>query len=113
MSSNENHNTEAIPEGYVLITTGPDQEQYVVPEFMVSSLHQTFDGYRKKLDLKAYGRAGCVSLVPSSCRPKLPVYILFSFQVHQFNSHSFGVISEGKIMAPTVPVSKIIFFSFV
>jgi hypothetical protein len=63
MSSNKNHNTGAIPEGYVLITTGPNQKQYVVPEFMVSSLHQTFDGYRKKLDLKAYGHAGCVSII--------------------------------------------------
>ncbi|KAF8811076.1 hypothetical protein BYT27DRAFT_7018481, partial [Phlegmacium glaucopus] len=40
-----------IPEGYVVII-GPDEERYVVPQFMVPALHQMFDGYRKKADLE-------------------------------------------------------------
>ena len=101
----------------LLISAGPDEEQYIVPEFLISSLHQIFDGYRKKLDSKTYGPAVCVSIIFSfkssrpSSRPKLPLYLLFLLKVHQFNSHSFGVICEGKIMAPTVPVSKNKFFS--
>jgi hypothetical protein len=52
--------TTPIPEGYVVVT-GPDDNQYVVPDFMVPALHQMFDGYRKKLDLDAFRQAGSVS----------------------------------------------------
>jgi hypothetical protein len=49
-----------IPEGYVVVT-GPDEQRYVVPQFMVPALHQSFDGFRLKTSLNASGRAGSVS----------------------------------------------------
>lgn len=52
--------TSSIPEGYV-VTTGPDNHEYVVPEFMVPALHHLFDGHRKKIDLDTFSRAGAVS----------------------------------------------------
>jgi len=39
-----------IPEGYVTVAD-PDGQNYVVPEFMVLTLHQSFEGYCKKMDL--------------------------------------------------------------
>ena len=50
----------AIPEGYILIK-GPDNQQYVIPQFMVPAFHQMFDGFRKRKDLKVYRAAGSVS----------------------------------------------------
>jgi hypothetical protein len=49
-----------IPEGYVRVT-GPDGDNYVVPEFMVPALHQTCESYKKKRDLDAFNAAGSVS----------------------------------------------------
>lgn len=64
MSSNIDQNSTKpsaeIPDGYVVVT-GPDDQQYVVPQFMVPALHQMFDGYRKKQDLDAFRHAGNVS----------------------------------------------------
>jgi hypothetical protein len=59
MASNEGDTT-GIPEGYVVII-GPDEERYVVPQFMVPALHQMFDGYRKKADLEVFKCPGSVS----------------------------------------------------
>ena len=50
-----------IPEGYVTVA-GPDGKDYLVPEFMVPTIHQSFDGYRKKLDLGVQNAAGSVSV---------------------------------------------------
>lgn len=105
MSSNIDESSTALPEGYLAIT-GPDDEEYVVPDFMVPALHQMFDGYRKKLDLHAFRRAGAVSFTYTGTAG-LSLYLmrLYFNQVHENNSEAFGVIGEGKIMAPTVPVS--------
>ncbi|KAF8802329.1 hypothetical protein BYT27DRAFT_7215423 [Phlegmacium glaucopus] len=91
-----------IPEGYVLII-GPDDKEYVVPEFMVPALHQMFDGYRKKVDLDVFRGAG-------SCPSEAWVHyagtlgtVTPSMPVHDFNSPNFNVIGEGKVMAPTIP----------
>jgi hypothetical protein len=51
-----------IPEGYVMVS-GPDTDNFLIPEFMVPALHQIFDGYRKKADLDAFKRAGSVSYI--------------------------------------------------
>lgn len=59
-SKNEGDKT-WIPEGYVT-TVGPDGKDYLVPEFMVPTLHQSFEAYRKKIDLGVYNAAGSVSL---------------------------------------------------
>ena len=52
-----------IPEGFVTVA-GPDGKEYLVPEFMVPTLHQSFDGYHKKVDLGIHNAAGSVSLFP-------------------------------------------------
>ena len=51
-----------IPEGYVTVTA-PDGKNYIVPEFMVPTLHQSFEGYRKKVDLGVNNAAGSVSII--------------------------------------------------
>ena len=128
------------PDGYVTVM-GPDDQRYLVPEFMVPALHQTFEGYRKKRDLEVFSAAGAVSyplhynipflssaLWPSASatvghghsrtQPQSvtatvghghsrtwPDRITETFsQIHEFNSDVFGVIGEGKVMAPTIPV---------
>ena len=50
-----------IPEGYVTMA-GPDGQNYVVPEFMVPTLHQSFGGYCKKADFGIHNAAGSVSI---------------------------------------------------
>jgi hypothetical protein len=50
-----------IPDGYVTVA-GPDGKNYLVPEFMVPTLHQSFEAYRKKVDLGAHSAAGSVSV---------------------------------------------------
>ena len=52
-----------IPEGYV-IAFDPDDQQYIIPEFMVPAMHQAYQGYWHKKDLNAFGAAGGVSLPP-------------------------------------------------
>jgi hypothetical protein len=54
-----------IPDGYVIVA-GPDNLEYVLPDFLVPALHQMFDGYRKKLDLDAFRQAGSVSGLTSN-----------------------------------------------
>jgi hypothetical protein len=49
-----------IPEGYVLIT-GPDNQDYIAPEFMVPVLDQDFNAKEKKKELKVSGALGTVS----------------------------------------------------
>ena len=49
-----------IPEGYVIVR-GPGNQHYVVPEFMVPALHQTFDGDQIKNDLQVLSASGSVS----------------------------------------------------
>lgn len=49
-----------IPEGFVLVT-GPDNEMYIVPDFMVPSLDQDYRSEKKKKDLKATCAPGSVS----------------------------------------------------
>ena len=46
-----------IPEGYV----GPDDEKYLVPDFMVDSIDQDYHLIVKKKELKAYSAPGTVS----------------------------------------------------
>jgi hypothetical protein len=49
-----------IPEGYVLMT-GPDNKDYIAPEFMVPVLDQDFNAKEKKKELKVSGALGTVS----------------------------------------------------
>jgi hypothetical protein len=49
-----------IPEGYVLMT-GPDNQDYIVPEFMVPVLDQDFNAKEKKKELGVSGALGTVS----------------------------------------------------
>jgi hypothetical protein len=51
-----------IPEGYILMT-GPDNEQYIAPEFMVPVLEQDYNAKDKKKELRASGALGTVSHV--------------------------------------------------
>ena len=60
MSLQTSTSLKEIPEGYVLVS-GPDKEDFLVPDFMVPALHQVFDGYRKKKVLDAIKGAGNVS----------------------------------------------------
>jgi hypothetical protein len=53
------------PDGYVTVM-GPDEQCYLVPEFMVLALHQTFEGYYKKRDLEVFSAAGAVSFLSIS-----------------------------------------------
>ena len=41
-----------IPEGFVLVT-GPDNEMYIVPDFMVPSLNQDYRSEKKKKRFKS------------------------------------------------------------
>jgi hypothetical protein len=50
-----------IPDGYVT-AAGPDGNQYLVPDFMVQSLHQTLEAHRMKVDLGVDNAAGSVSV---------------------------------------------------
>jgi hypothetical protein len=54
------NDNEWIPDGFVLIN-GPDNERYVVPEYMVPALHQTFDAKKKKEELDVCNAMGSVS----------------------------------------------------
>ena len=49
-----------IPEGYMLLV-GPDDEKYLVPDFMVDSIDQDYHSIVKKKELKAYSAPGTVS----------------------------------------------------
>jgi len=51
-----------IPEGYMVVR-GPGNQNYVVPEFMVLALHQTYDGNQIKNDLNVLTASGSVSAV--------------------------------------------------
>jgi hypothetical protein len=92
-----------IPEGYVLLS-GPDGKNYIVPDFFVHALDHNLDSYRKKEDLKIERAAGTVSSFISVHFSSKPNLLLIKDR--KFNSSTFGVIGEGKIMAPTAPVSS-------
>jgi hypothetical protein len=55
---------EWIPEGFVVIK-GPDSRRYIVPEFMLPSMQQQFDGDQNKIDLEAFLHLGAVSNIPN------------------------------------------------
>jgi len=67
MSSNVSNKIENdwIPEGFILVK-GPDDEKYLVPEFMVQEMEQQFYSNKKKEDLNAFKLSGTVSFVFSS-----------------------------------------------
>jgi hypothetical protein len=50
-----------VPEGYVAVM-GPDNIQYVVPEFFTPALQQTLDGLLEKEKLDIRKASGTVSL---------------------------------------------------
>ena len=56
---NKNKN-DWIPDGFVLVK-GPDDEKYLVPEFMVQALDQDFHSNKKKELLNAFKFSGTVS----------------------------------------------------
>ncbi|KAF8810376.1 hypothetical protein BYT27DRAFT_7281205 [Phlegmacium glaucopus] len=60
--------------------------------FMVPALHQMFDGYWKKRIWRCLGLQ--------------EVALICFFRVHDFNGSGFGIIGEGKIMAPAIPGSS-------
>ena len=49
-----------IPEGFVVLI-GPDNEKYVVPEFIVDKIDQDYGSQEKKKELKASSAPGTVS----------------------------------------------------
>lgn len=49
-----------IPEGYVIVA-GPDDQSYVVPEFMVPAIHQVNKGHQNKQAVGAFAASGSVS----------------------------------------------------
>jgi hypothetical protein len=49
-----------IPDGFVLLT-GPDNEKYIAPEFMVPVLDQEYNAKEKKRNLRASSAQGSVS----------------------------------------------------
>lgn len=46
-----------LPEGFVFVT-GPDNEIYIVPEFMVPALDQNYNAKQKKLEIRASSAPG-------------------------------------------------------
>lgn len=48
-----------IPDGFKIVI-GPDDQHYLVPEFFVSALHQTFDAHRQKEILEVSKGSGSV-----------------------------------------------------
>ena len=50
-----------IPDGFT-IGTGPDGQQYLVPQFMMPALDQAFAAYQHKMDLDVSKAEGGVSL---------------------------------------------------
>ena len=61
-SSSEEQDCPWILKGFMQID-GPDNRQYIVPEFMFLALEQQCDAYQKKQDLDAYGASGSVSTI--------------------------------------------------
>jgi hypothetical protein len=55
-----------IPKGFLQIE-GPDNRQYIMPEFMYPALQQQCDAHQKKKDLDAFGASGSVSTRYISC----------------------------------------------
>ena len=49
-----------ILEGYAIIFD-PDDQQYIILEFMVPAMHQAYEGYQHKKNLNAFGAARGVS----------------------------------------------------
>lgn len=49
-----------VPDGYIIIN-GPDNQKFLVPEFMVPALQQNLDANQKKQDLDVFQAAGSVS----------------------------------------------------
>ena len=62
MSSNVSNNIENdwIPDGFILVKA-PDNEKYLVPEFMVQALEQEYYSNKKK-ELNAFKLSGTVSI---------------------------------------------------
>jgi len=54
-----NVSTTWVPDGYAVVI-GPDNRHFLVPEFMVPALQQTFDGQEIKLALGVFEAAGSV-----------------------------------------------------
>jgi hypothetical protein len=48
-------------EGFVVLI-GPDNSKYLVPDFLVDSLQQSYQSYFKKKELRASSAAGTVSV---------------------------------------------------
>lgn len=96
-----------IPEGYVVVK-GPDDQRYLIRQFMEPALHQTLDANVKKSEMSLDKAEGSVSLF---CF----YFSLFIFHCFHYNStkdckkttENFSVIGEGKIMVPLIPVSWI------
>ncbi|KAF8799625.1 hypothetical protein BYT27DRAFT_7120018 [Phlegmacium glaucopus] len=80
-----------IPEGFVTMV-GPDDQRYLVPEFMVPGMHQLVQGNQKKKELNVAGASGSVSS---------------TFPMELLDKKLFDVVGEGKLMAPSVPVCTI------
>jgi hypothetical protein len=49
-----------VPDGYIIVV-GPDNEHYVVPEFMVEDLDQKFNVSKRELEINAFNAQGSVS----------------------------------------------------
>jgi hypothetical protein len=49
-----------IPDGFVLVI-GPDQKEYILPDFLLPDLDQSFNARQRAKDIKASSGAGTVS----------------------------------------------------
>jgi hypothetical protein len=56
----QNNDESWIPEGFVQLT-GPNDEKYIMPEFMVPALDQDYKSHCKGVELKAWSAKGTVS----------------------------------------------------
>ncbi|KAF8799689.1 hypothetical protein BYT27DRAFT_7119810 [Phlegmacium glaucopus] len=59
-STPDTSKTLTVPEGYVLVIGNNDQ-QYIVPHFMIPATHQAFEAYQKRLDLHVSTASGGIT----------------------------------------------------
>jgi hypothetical protein len=59
-SSSDSNADPWIPEGYVCVV-GPDEKEYLLPEFMLPALQQDCEANKKKADLNVSRASGTVS----------------------------------------------------
>jgi len=120
-----------IPDGYT-IATGPNGQQYLVPQFMVPALGQAFASYQSKIELDVPNEHGGVSeCIPSSINGNrhfswigisvgsastldrhancIGHFLTSNLQSSQCQDKGFVQLSEGMLFFPPDPVSAAVF----